>query len=59
MVCPDYDNIRLDFFPSNMVENVSLNKFYSFMNSKKERDIISLAKYLYFVFEKRKSILGD
>ena len=22
MVCPDYDNIRLDFFPSNMVENV-------------------------------------
>ena len=42
-----------------MVENVSLNKFYSFMNSKKERDIISLAKYLYFVFEKRKSILGD
>ena len=58
MVCLDYDNIRLNFFPSNMVENVSLNKFYSFMNSKK-RDIISLAKYLYFVFEKCKFILGD
>ena len=37
MVCPDYDSIRLDFFPSNMVENVRLNKFYSFMNSKKKK----------------------
>ena len=39
------------FFPDNMIDNVSLNKFYSFVTSKNELVITSLAKYLYYAFK--------
>ena len=36
MVCPQNEDIRYKFFPDNMIDNVSLNKFYSFLTSKNE-----------------------
>ena len=49
MVCPQYEDIRYKFvFSDNMIDDVSLNKFYSFLSSKNE-----LAKYLYYAFKKR------
>lgn len=59
MVCPEYEDIRYNFFPENMMENVSLNKFYSFISSKNALVIVSLAKYLYYAFKKRKSLLNE
>ena len=57
MVCPEYEDLRYNFFPENMLTNVNLNKFYSFMTSKNEHVITSLAKYLFHAFQKRKSLL--
>ena len=34
MVCPEYEDLRYNFFTENMLTNVNLNKFYSFMTSK-------------------------
>ena len=59
MVCPQYEDIRYKFFPDNMIDNVSLNKFYSFLTSKNELVITSLAKYLYYAFKKRKLLLDE
>ena len=46
MVCPQYEDIRYRFFSGNMIDNQRLNKFYSFLTSKNELVIKSLAKYL-------------
>ena len=57
MVCPQYEDLRYKFFPENMITNVSLNKFYQFLTSKKKLIITSLAKYLFYAFKKRKLLL--
>ena len=58
MVCPQYEDLRYNFFPEkNMITNVSLNKFYQFLTSKNELIITSLAKYLFYAFKKRKLLL--
>ena len=48
----------ISFFPDNIID-VSLNKFYSFLTSKNELVITSLAKYLYYAFKKRKLLLEE
>ena len=52
MACPEYEDVRYNLFPENMLANVNLNKFYSFMTSKNEHVITSLAKYLFSRFSK-------
>lgn len=59
MVCPEYEDIRYNLFPENMMENVSLNKFYSFVSSNNASVIASLAKYMYYAFKRRKSLLDE
>lgn len=58
MICPEYDLIRYEFFPENMLVNICLDKFYKFVSSKNEETVTSLGKYLYYAFERRKSIVN-
>ena len=57
MVCPQYEDIRYIYFPENMLNYVTIDKFYSFISSRNEQMITSLAKYLYYAFERRKIML--
>ena len=59
MVCPQYEDMRYSYFPENMTVHVSLNKFYSFISSNNVLVIIALAKYLYYAFKRRSSILEE
>ena len=54
MLCPEYEDVCYNLFPEIMLTNVNLNKFYSFMTSKKDLVITSLAKYPFSRFSKTK-----
>ena len=57
MVCPQYEDIRYIYFPENMLNYVTIDKFYNFISSRNEQMITSLAKYLYYAFERRKIMI--
>ena len=48
MVCPEYEQLRYEYFPQYMLTNVSVIKFYNFLSDVDEQTIRALSKFLFF-----------
>ena len=59
MVCPEYEQLRYEYFPQYMLTNISLIKFYNFLSDVDEQTIRTLSKFLFFAFKMRRSIINE
>ena len=49
--------LRQTFFKTNWLRNKSLNMFYIILSSKDEKNIFSIARFLFNAFKRRKETL--
>ena len=59
MVCPDYEQLRYEYFPQYMLTNVSFINFYNFLSDIDEQTIRALSKFLFFAFKMHRSIIDE
>ena len=55
--CTEYELYRQTFFKTNWLRNRSLNMFHIILSLTEENSIVSISKYLFNSFTRRKEIL--